>query len=221
MRAIFRGKKSMGYKTGQVYVLASTTCRKGYYWLADINDIGKPTPYTSIDAILDNWEILSVPKRSVEDIVATNIKWIKENGLMSENNVPSISEWLDKKEKENSEKEHVKSLLSDPMKKAAIDLVDDSLEQMVDEILKFSPIEMNESSDIFTEEELLEIYVSYRNELQSAVDALDYVIDTVKDEDEEEIDEGEGDEISLISLLTEVFELLDEDTIKTIERWNK
>lgn len=58
MRATFKGrKKSMKYKPNRDYILA-ITYHNGHLWAVDINGVGKPVPYESIKAFLDNWEIL-------------------------------------------------------------------------------------------------------------------------------------------------------------------
>lgn len=68
MRAKFIGKhRSMGYKHGEVYELATTDCGT-FFWVVDINGKGKPTPYTSMKTLEDNWEILRARRGSPEQL---------------------------------------------------------------------------------------------------------------------------------------------------------
>lgn len=66
MRARYKGpKKSMGYKPGRSYVLA-TTFTQGFFWIADINDSGAPVPYGSVKSFLEYWEVEEMPNQNAE-----------------------------------------------------------------------------------------------------------------------------------------------------------
>lgn len=81
MRAKFIGKnKSMGYKNGRVYELATTDCGK-FFWVVDINGVGRPTPYTSMKTLQENWEILRAKSGTPEYL------WFKEEEYYHRNNM--------------------------------------------------------------------------------------------------------------------------------------
>lgn len=61
-------KKSMRYKPGKLYVLA-TTYNNGYLWAVDINGNGKPTPYRSEKSFLNNWKIEEVPEENADLLI--------------------------------------------------------------------------------------------------------------------------------------------------------
>lgn len=79
MRAQFKGTNSMGYKKGKMYILA-TTYNNGYVWVVDINGVGKPTPYTNLETLLDNWYILEIPESDVGSDLYLNIREKAEHG---------------------------------------------------------------------------------------------------------------------------------------------